>query len=250
MFTKETLLRQLIADRLILQEAKNENIEVSDEEFSQILDQAVSGLPQGITLEQLAENQGFSLDEFKVKIMEQLIVKRYLDKNVVVKNVGLNEANAFFDTNKEKLKKPEMVNASHILVKTKAEADDIILKLKSGTSFEELAKENSLDPGTKMNGGNLGYFGKGQMVKEFETIAFNLKVGEISEPVQTEFGFHIIKVYAKQPATDSNFDEFRRIGLNFPPNLENQKAIQSYVNKLVDDGISSGKIKILYKEDS
>ncbi len=249
-FTKETLLRQLIADKLILGEAKNENIEVSDEEFSQILDQAVLGLPQGITLEQLAENQGFSLDEFKVKIMEQLIVKRYLDKNVVVKNVDLDEANAFFDANKEKLKKPEMVNASHILVKTKPEADEIVTQLKDGASFEELAKEKSLDPGTKINGGNLGYFGRGQMVKEFENTAFNLNVGDVSAPVQTEFGFHVIKVYDRKPETEANFDDLKGQIIKYLQDQENQRAIQSHVNKLVDDGISSGKIKILYKENS
>jgi foldase protein PrsA len=167
---------------------------------------------------------------------------------VVVKNIGMDEANAFFDMNKERLKKPETVNASHILLKTLAEADEIITQLKDGANFEQLAKEKSLDPGTKINGGNLGYFGRGQMVKEFEETSFNLKVGEISAPVQSQFGFHVIKVYDKKPATDAKFEDLKEQIIKYLQDQENQKAIQSYINKLVDDGISSGKVKILYKE--
>ncbi len=84
------------------------------------------------------------------------------------------------------------ITASHILVKSQEKAEEILNKLKIGKSFEELAKENSLCP-SKKRGGNLGTFSRGQMVREFEKIAFNLKKGEISAPVKTQFGWHIIK---------------------------------------------------------
>ena len=84
------------------------------------------------------------------------------------------------------------VTAQHILVDHKFEADDIIRKLMLGESFEDLAKEYSNCASSK-NGGNLGGFAKGIMVKPFEEVAFNLQVGEISQPVQTKFGYHIIK---------------------------------------------------------
>ena len=85
------------------------------------------------------------------------------------------------------------VNASHILVKTEEEALSILFDLKRGKSFEELAKAKSVCPSSK-NGGSLGWFGKGQMVKEFENTAFSLQKGELSRPVKTQFGWHIIKV--------------------------------------------------------
>lgn len=85
------------------------------------------------------------------------------------------------------------IRASHILCRTKPEAEEIINKLGSGGSFEELAKDRSLCPSGK-RGGDLGFFGKGQMVKEFERAAFKLQKGETtSEPVKTEFGWHVIK---------------------------------------------------------
>ncbi len=87
----------------------------------------------------------------------------------------------------------QKVNASHILVKTKEEADSIIEALKAGKSFSDLAKEKSSCPSGK-KGGNLGWFTHGQMVREFEKAAFSMKKGEVSMPVKTQFGWHIIKV--------------------------------------------------------
>jgi len=84
------------------------------------------------------------------------------------------------------------ITASHILVETEHEAQDLVKKLTSGTSFEQLAKEFSKCPSSR-NGGLLGAFGKGQMVAPFETAAFALKVGETSGPVRTQFGYHLIK---------------------------------------------------------
>lgn len=89
------------------------------------------------------------------------------------------------------------VKASHILVYSKAEADAIKAKIDKGASFEDMAKQYSKCPSGE-NGGDLGYFGRGQMVKEFEFAAFDLPVGQVSDPVRTEFGWHIIKVYDKK----------------------------------------------------
>lgn len=88
---------------------------------------------------------------------------------------------------------PSKIHALHILVKTEQEANVILYDLRHGKEFEEVAKEKSLCPSGK-KGGDLGWFGKGQMVKEFEKAAFSLKPGELSKPVKTQFGWHIIKV--------------------------------------------------------
>jgi len=89
------------------------------------------------------------------------------------------------------------VRASHILVKTEEEAKDLLAKLNEGADFGELAEEHSLCP-SKRDGGDLGYFGKGMMVKPFEDAAFAMEAGEVSQPVETQFGWHLIKLTDKQ----------------------------------------------------
>lgn len=88
------------------------------------------------------------------------------------------------------------VRASHILVKTEQEAQELYNEIQNGKSFADIAQEKSLCP-SGQNGGDLGYFGKGMMVKPFEDAAFNLEVGELSQPVETQFGWHLIQVTGK-----------------------------------------------------
>ncbi len=88
---------------------------------------------------------------------------------------------------------PAKVNAQHILVKMREEAEDIVVQLGRGASFEQLAQERSLCPSGK-RGGDLGWFGPGQMVREFQDAAFSLKKGQVSAPVKTQFGWHVIRV--------------------------------------------------------
>ena len=85
------------------------------------------------------------------------------------------------------------VKASHILVRTESEALTLQKKIKNGKSFENLAKKHSQCPSGK-KGGDLGYFGKGQMVPEFDTVVFNMEVGAVSAPIKTQFGYHLIKL--------------------------------------------------------
>tara|TARA_Y100001949_G_scaffold45189_1_gene37297 strand:+ start:1160 stop:1438 length:279 start_codon:yes stop_codon:yes gene_type:complete len=85
------------------------------------------------------------------------------------------------------------IKCSHILVKKQNEAITVLDRIKNGEKFGKIAKELSLDSGSAKRDGNLGYFSKGKMVKEFESAAFNLQVGQISEPVKTQYGYHIIK---------------------------------------------------------
>ena len=85
------------------------------------------------------------------------------------------------------------IKCSHILVQKQSEAIVILDRIRQGEKFGKLARELSIDSGSAKRDGNLGYFSRGKMVKEFETAAFNLEVGKISEPVKTQYGYHIIK---------------------------------------------------------
>jgi peptidyl-prolyl cis-trans isomerase C len=108
------------------------------------------------------------------------------------------EAKKFYDEQVKAMKPQEEVSARHILVEKKELADEIAGKLKSGGDFAALAKQHSKDPGSKENGGDLGFFGRGMMVPPFDEAAFKLAKGETSAPVQSQFGFHIIRVDDKR----------------------------------------------------
>ncbi|MEO9336644.1 peptidylprolyl isomerase [Mesorhizobium sp. SB112] len=168
-----------------------------------------------------AQTKGLDKDEEFQKRM-QFLQDRALHSVVVEKEVAESitddEIRARYDTEIAKTPAQNEVHARHILVKTKEEADAIIKDLDGGANFEEIAKEKSSDPGSGANGGDLGYFGAGQMVPEFEKAAFALEVGSYTkEPVQSQFGFHIIKLEDKRqqqpPAFDQVKDQFRSLVL-------------------------------------
>jgi peptidyl-prolyl cis-trans isomerase C len=119
------------------------------------------------------------------------------------------EMKKLYDESVAKMQPEEEVRARHILVKTEAEAKDVLAKVKGGADFEKLAREISIDPSAKANGGDLEYFSKGQMVAEFSEAAFKLDKGQVSEPVKTQFGFHIIKVEDKRTKPLPKYDEVK-----------------------------------------
>lgn len=159
-----------------------------------------------------------------MKNMKKSMLQQYgLRKMFNDINVSDEEVEDYYNKNKSKYKKTEMVKASHILVDTEEKAKKILEDIKAGLSFEEAAKQNSSCP-SKEVGGDLGQFGRGQMVKEFEDAAFAMKKGEISEPVKTEFGYHIIKLTDYVPEGDSELkDVFEEIKKNYF--LEKQEKV-------------------------
>jgi peptidyl-prolyl cis-trans isomerase C len=132
----------------------------------------------------------------------------YFDKEI---NGAISEAAAktFYDDQIKGLKPKEEVQARHILVETEEKAKELKQKLADGGDFAALAKEHSKDPGTKDDGGMLGFFSAGQMVPDFEQAAFALKKGEISAPVKSQFGWHIIKLEDRRQKPPPTFDEVK-----------------------------------------
>jgi peptidyl-prolyl cis-trans isomerase C len=145
----------------------------------------------------------------------------YYDKSV--RNaVPEAEARKVYDEKVASLKPEEEIHARHILVATEPEAKEIQERLKKGEDFATVAKEKSKDPSAE--GGDLGFFGRGQMLKPFEDAAFGLKEGEISNPVQTQFGWHIIKVEEKRTRPLPSFDQVKD---TITSQLTQQKAKQT-----------------------
>jgi peptidyl-prolyl cis-trans isomerase C len=161
-------------------------------------------LAAGATAEKLDQT-----DDFKRRL--QYLTDRELHnayfKKHVVDTVTDAEVKARYDKEVAALPKQEEVHARHILVKTEDEAKDVIKQLDAGKDFAELAKEKSTDP-NKSEGGDLGYFTRGRMVKEFEDAAFALDKGAYSKtPVKTDFGYHVIKVEDKRDAPPPPFEQ-------------------------------------------
>jgi peptidyl-prolyl cis-trans isomerase C len=178
---------------------------------------------QGIVISKLAKKKGFDknpeIKEQLEMIKDNYISIEYLKKEVTNKVVVSEEdIKAYYESHKDEFKTPEMVRSRHILIKTdpsasvndkkkaREKADDILKKIKAGEDFAKLASDSSDDTGSKPKGGELGFFTKGRMVKSFEDAAFSLKPGEVSGIVETQFGYHIIKVEEKKEPGMEPFD--------------------------------------------
>ena len=137
----------------------------------------------------------------------------FFDKNVKG-DVSDGVAKAFYEDQVKAMKPEEEVQARHILVDSEEKAKELAEKIAKGGDFAALAKENSKDPGSKEDGGMLGFFGRGQMVPAFEEAAYRLKKGEVSPPVKSQFGFHIIKLEDRREKKLPTFDEVKDRILN------------------------------------
>ncbi|SCG82946.1 peptidyl-prolyl cis-trans isomerase C [Proteiniborus sp. DW1] len=144
------------------------------------------------------------LERIKVNLLKQYSVAKILNSVTATED----EIKDYYEKFKDTFKKPESVKASHILVDDEDTALNIIKEIKEGLSFAEAAKEYSKCP-SSTNGGDLGYFTRGKMVPEFEKSAFELSKDEISNPVKTQFGYHIIHVTDKKEESESTIDEVR-----------------------------------------
>ena len=135
----------------------------------------------------------------------------------------------FYDANRASLERPAQTCARHILVETFEEAQALSAELGAGASFEELAAENSIDPGSAARGGDLGCFGPGRMVPQFEEAAFNTPIGTVSEPTQSDFGYHLVLPYERQQASLVPLEE---VASEIRDELKRQvvrRAIEGYV---------------------
>ena len=172
-------------------------------------------------------DKGKEIEEKLAELKKRIVVDTYLKKKVETDaKISDEELKKFYDQNLEKFKSGEQVKASHILVKNEQEAKDILAQLKGGAAFEELAKSKSVDTSAS-KGGDLGWFGKGNMVPSFEKAAFALKEGELSGIVKSEFGFHIIKLTGKRPAGTRTFEEAKdQITAALMPSKQQQVFMQ------------------------
>lgn len=150
----------------------------------------------------------------RMQYMRRRALREEFFESKIKDSISEAAAKTFYDDQIKGMKQEEEVKARHILVETEEEARDIFEKISRGEDFAKMAEENSRDPGTKANGGLLGYFSKGQMVPQFEQAAFSLQPGDVSEPVQSRFGWHLIKLEERRNKPLPTFDEVKERILN------------------------------------
>ena len=194
---KAQLLEQLISFELVSKYAADEKLDETEEYKEQ-------------------------LEILKKDLLIQAGVKKVLDAVTVTDE----EVKAFYDNNPNMFKGEASVRAKHILVDSEEKAKEVKAAIDGGVSFEEAAQKNSSCPSSSQ-GGDLGFFTRGRMVPEFEEAEFELAIGEVSEPVKTQFGYHLIKVEEKTVEVTKSFDEVKD---QLKVNLLSQKQNATYLN--------------------
>jgi len=209
---ENSILDRLIVGELLFQESKKKGIQVKPETVTEQLMTIKQRFPSEAEFKKALEENNMTESKISADIKRDVAIQRLLDKEVDQKmKITDEESKTFYDKNLQLFQQPERVKASHILIKVdegapeekKAEArkkiKEIQQKVQNGEDFATLAKTYSEGP-SGPKGGDLGSFGRGQMVKPFEDAAFSLKPNETSDIVETRFGYHLIKVVEKQPA--------------------------------------------------
>ena len=242
-------MRKMILDRMIdlellYQESAKQGLTINEEEAKEELAKFIGQFPSEEEFKKRMALSGQSEEDLQKDIMRGKAIENLVEKEVGEKiTISEEDAKNYYDSNQNYFVQPEQIKASHILIKVEPTADDsakatamekikeIEKKLDEGEDFAELAKEFSEGP-SGPNGGDLGYFGRGQMVPTFEEAAFALGIGQVSKPVETRFGYHLIKVFDKKPGATTPFEAVKEKIEQFLKNQKMQEAVALYIGTL------------------
>lgn len=195
----QSVTDQLVNQEILKEDLAKNKVTISEEERTAVLDQYKLYFGDEAAYEGFLKDAGLSKESFEKLIKDDIIYSKHKEWYKMNHTPSDEDLQAYFDANKETL---VTVNASHILVETEEEAKEVKARLDKGEDFATIAAEVSKDQSNASNGGNLGDFGQGAMVKEFNDTVFAMEVGQISEPVKTEFGWHIIKLNSKKESVE------------------------------------------------
>jgi len=248
------LLDQLVGLRLLKQEAVSRKITVPDTDIDARIAEIKKQFPSEEVFTQALAARKMTLENLRAEARDEASINRMLADALNEKVTATPEQiSTFYQQNLERFKQPDQVKASHILIAvpqgadaatkaaSRAKAEEVLKQVKAGKDFAALAKEHSQDPGSAVNGGDLGYFRQGQMVGPFNEVAFTLAPGTVSDLVETQFGFHIIKVIDKKPAQTAPLDQVRDQLKQYLENQNKQRETIAFVAGLR----AKGKVEIL-----
>jgi len=241
---KKQVLENLIARELLYQESQKKGVKVDQKEIEAQLTALKGRFPSEVEFKKALSTMNLTEAELRFQFERDLAIRKLLDDQIGGKSVvSEKESRAHYDSNLESFKKSEQVRASHILIKVdpgadeakKAEArtkiESLQAKLKNGEDFGALAKEYSEGP-SGPKGGDLGFFGRGQMVKPFEETAFTMKPGQVSGMVETRFGYHLIMVIERTPESILSYEEVKDRLEQYLKQQKAQETIAAYVETL------------------
>ena len=248
------ILDDLIGFKLLAQEAKARKVAVPDAEVDARISEIKSQFPSEDIFMQMLIERKMTLDQVKADAREDMAIGKLIEGEIAGKvAVKPEQVQDFYAKNPDQFQQPERVRASHILIgvpesadaaakaQAKTKAEQVLTDVKAGKDFAALAKQHSSDPGSAANGGDLGFFQQGQMVGPFNDVAFSLTPGTTSELVETQFGFHIIRVAEKQAPRAVPLEEVRTQVEQFLQNQNRQEQTEAFVNVLK----AKGKIEVL-----
>ena len=235
------IMNQLVERELIRAEAKRRNLTVPEEAFNAKVAELKKGFKDEAEFQAQLKSNGLDAAEFERQVRDMQLVERVVDAVTSDTKVTDAEVRAYYDQNRKMYDRPEEVRARHVLVKDDAIAKMVEQKARAGADFAALAKEYSEDPGSKGEGGDLGYFGRGKMVKEFEEAAFSTAPGKLSKLVKTRFGWHLLKIEDKKAPRTQGFDEVKD---EIRQNLATERRRGAFVQWL---GKRKAEAKVEYK---
>jgi peptidyl-prolyl cis-trans isomerase C len=235
---------QLVVYTLLSQESRNRGIKVADAEIDAKMGQLKSQFPTQDAFEKALIERGMTVDGLKKDARVDLSVTKLMEaETAALPGPSDLEAKDFYEKNPDRFKQDESVRASHILIrvdekadaaakkKARAEIEACLKQAKAGADFAKLAQEHSQD-GSAAQGGDLNYFAKGQMVPEFDKVAFDLKPGQVSGVVTTQFGYHVIKVVDHKPGRVVPFEESSPQIKQFLTEEKKQKHSDAFIEGL------------------
>lgn len=245
------VLDDLIIDRLITKRAAD--IKVEDAQVEETFKKATANIGSDEEIKVQIEKSGQTVEKVKANIRSSLKQQQWVEKQIGDKDaVADAELAEFYKKNPEQFKMPEQVRASHILVNVaqdaapevvvakQKEAEALLARVKKGEDFAAIAKEKSEDPSAKENSGDLDFFTKDRMVPEFSEQAFKMKKDEVSAPVRSQFGFHIIKLTDRKAPETMELEQAKPRLLAY---LKQQKK-QAEVEKLVREMREKAEVKV------
>lgn len=237
------LLDELITEKLVTKAATG--VTVPQAEIDAQIAKIKAQFPSEEDFSKQLAQVGQSPEQLSETIKKMLQQQHWLESQIAGKtDVTDEEAKKFYEANKTEFQQPDTVKASHILfLVNKDDSQDVVnqkleaakaaeARAKKGEDFNKLAKELSEEPGAKESGGDLGFFPKDRMVPEFAEAAFNQKVGDISDPVRTQYGWHIIKVIDKKPAGTLPYDDVKAQLMTYLKAKKQEEAAQALLKSL------------------
>jgi len=244
-------LQELIEEELLYQEAQRQKIKIAQSELERQVAMMKRDFSSGADFQRALASAGLSLRLLKARLERRFLIKKIYQKEILEKvKVTDSDLRAYFEENRTKFVIPKQFLVRHILISVKPgamvagwqaglkKAQEVYSRLMAGEDFVQLARQVSADSSSRELGGYLGWLHKGQLIPELDKVVTKMKVGEISKPIRSIYGFHILKLEAERPRKQLSFDE-----------INHQKLKKKLMNKRIRARLQEYLAKLKAKSD-